>query len=115
MVIHGVVDSDRTETEFIDLCCSIGDSLHFCICFTKKIIEIRRFHVADTKSPRGYTNTFTFHVTFPDQYGTRDANKKFVEEKLVHLLEVVLDIPIGLEGNFDPSGKPTYALIQVPD
>ena len=64
----------------------------------------------------GYTNKFLFHIVFPENRGTKSANRKFVEEKMAHLLEVVLedDLPVGLEGKFDSSGMKTYALIKVP-
>lgn len=114
MVVEGYVDPDMTERDFIDLCCSIGDSLDFCICVPKTITEIRRFRVPDGVS---CTNTFSFHVTFPNNRGTKSANKKFVAEKMAHLLEVVLekDLPVGLEGIFNRTGKKTYAILHVPD
>ena len=116
MVIEGFVDSEITETEFTDLCCSIGESLAFCICFPKIITEIRRFHMPDSNSPDGYSHTFTFHVVFPENRGTRNANQRFVADTMVHLLKVVLedDLPVGLEGTVDHSGKKTYAVLRVP-
>jgi len=109
MVLEGFVDSKITERDFIDLCCSIGESLDFCICYSKTIVEIRKFKIQDGES------RFSFHVTFPDNRGTKYANKKFVAENMVKLLQCVLedDLPVGLEGEFDCSGKKTYALIKV--
>lgn len=114
MVLEGVVDSEMPECDFIDLCCSIGDSLDFCICVSKTITEVREFRVRDVSG--GYTNRFSFHVVFPENHGTNAANRAFVKQNMVHLLEVVLedDLPVGLEGEFDSSGKKTFALIKVP-
>ena len=116
MVLEGFVDSDISECDFIDLCCSIGDSLDFCICYPKTITEIRKFHVPDTNSPEAYKNKFLFHITFPKNRGTKSANKKFIEDKMEHLLQVCLekDLPVGLEDTFDYSGKTSFALIKVP-
>lgn len=116
MILEGVVDPEISELDFIDLCCSIGESLNFCICYTKTIVEIRRFHKSDTTSPTAYKNTFSFHVTFPDNHGTKNANKMFVADNMARLLEVCLedDLPVGLEDTFDSSGKKTFAVITVP-
>jgi hypothetical protein len=113
MVLEGVVDPEISERDYIDLCCSIGEKLDFCICFTKNIVEIRKFH---SDSLGKYENRFLFHITFPENRGTKNANKKFVAENMERLLKVCLedDIPVGLEGSFDSSGKKSYALIKVP-
>jgi hypothetical protein len=113
MILEGVVDPEISECDFIDLCCSIGEKLDFCICFTKNIVEIRKFH---NDSPEEYKNTFSFHVTFPENRGTKSANKKFIADNMARLLEVCLedDLPVGLEYTFDSSGKKSYALIKVP-
>ena len=115
MVLEGFVDSEISEARYIDLCCSIGDSLDFCIYFTKTITETRQFHITDTESPGGYKNKFLFYVIFPENHGTKSANKKFLEDNMARLLEVCLedDLPVGLEGVFDSSGKKTFALIKV--
>jgi hypothetical protein len=115
MVLEGFVDSEISEWDYKDLCCNIRDKLDFCICVTKTITETTEFHMPDTESPGGYKNTFSFHLTFPENHGTRKANKKFIEDKMVRLLEVCLedDLPVGLEGVFDSSGKKTFALIKV--
>ena len=112
MVLEGFVDSEISEWDYKDLCCNIRDKLDFCICVTKTITETIEFHMPD---PKGYKNTFSFHVTFPENHGTRKANKKFIEDKMAHLLEVCLedDLPVGLEGMFNSSGKKTFALIKV--
>ena len=114
MVLEGYVDPEMSERDFIDLCCSIGESLDFCICVSKTITEVREFHIPDASG--GYKNRFSFHVVFPENYGTRVANKKFVEEHMANLLKGVLedDLPVGLEGKFDSSGIQTFALIKVP-
>jgi hypothetical protein len=116
MVLEGFVDSEISEWDYKDLCSSIRDKLDFCICVTKTITETTEFRKPDTESPRGYKNTFLFYVTFPENHGTRKANKKFVEDKMAHLLEVCLedDLPVGLEGAFDSSGKKTFAIMKVP-
>lgn len=113
MVLEGVVDLEVTETEFIDLCCSIGDSMDFGICYPKTITEIRQFH---TRYAIGYKNRFSFHVIFPNNKGTKNANKKFIEDKMAYLLERLLEdyLPVGLQDKFDYSGKMTYAVIKVP-
>ena len=110
MVLDGVTDPEMSERDFIDLCCRIGESMDFCICYTKTIVEIRRFHFPDA-----YTNTFSFRVEFPENRGTKAANRRFVAEKMAHLLEVVLrdSLPVGLENVFDPSGQKTFAIIKV--
>ena len=110
MVLDGVADPEMSERDFIDLCCRVGESMDFCICYTKTIVEIRRFH-----SPDAYTNTFSFRVTFPDNCGTKGANRRFVAEKMARLLEVVLEdhLAVGLENVFEPSGRKTFAVIKV--
>jgi hypothetical protein len=115
MVLEGFVDSEISEWDYKDLCCSIYDKLDFCICFAKTIAEMREFHLPDENSPKGYKNKFVFHVTFPENHGTKSANKKFLEDKMARLLEVCLedDLPVGLEGVFDSSGKKTFALMKV--
>lgn len=107
MTLEGFIDSNISERDYIDLCCSIRESLDFCICVTKVITEISDFQVTESNKKK-----FSFHVTFPEHRGTKAANKKFVLDNMVHLLEVVLedDLPVMLEGN---SGT-TYALIKVP-
>ena len=112
MILEGFVDSEISEWDYKDLCCNISDKLDFCICFTKTITETREFHVPD---PKGYKNKFLFHVLFPENRGTKSANKKFLEDNMARLLEVCLedDLPVGLEDVFDSSGKKTYALIKV--
>ena len=114
MILEGHVDSEMSECDFIDLCCSIGDSLDFGICYSKRIAEVRKFQVPDPAG--GYQNKFSFHVLFPDKRGTRNANRQFVADKMACLLEGLLedDLPVGLEGQFDTSGKKTFALIKVP-
>jgi hypothetical protein len=116
MVLKVYVDSELSETDILDLFSSIRDSLDFCICVKKNITEGRRFHIPDKTSPRGYTITFSFHIVFPDNRGSRYANKQFVEEKMLPLLHVVLeeDLPVGLEGTWNPSETKTYALLCVP-
>jgi len=104
MTLEGFVDSEISERDYIDLCCRIKESLDFCICVTKTITEISDFQVIESNKHK-----FSFHIIFPENRGTKAANKKFVLG-MVHLLEVVLDLPVSLEGN---SGK-TYALIKVP-
>ena len=115
MVLEGFVDSEISEWDYKDLCCSISDKLDFCICFTKTIMETREFHIPDTESPGGYKNKFLFHIIFPENRGTKSANKKFVEENMVRLLTVCLedDLPVGLEGTFDYSKKKTFIIIKV--
>jgi hypothetical protein len=112
MVLEGHVDSEMSERDFIDLCCSIGESLDFGICYSKTITEIRQPYISGI----GYEHKFSFHVIFPEKYGTRFANKKFIEDKMAYLLKGLLedDLPVGTEGNFDSSGKKTFALIKVP-
>lgn len=115
MVLEGVVDSQMDKTDFTDLCCSIADSLDFCICYTKTITEIRQFHIPGSQE----SSRFSFHVTFPEDRGNIHANKKFVEDKMVQLLEVVLkdSLPVGYEGGDDYTaykGKTTFAIIKVP-
>lgn len=114
MVLEGYVAPEMSERDFIDLCCSIGESLDFCICVSKTITEVREFHIPDTSG--GYKTRFSFHIVFSENHGTRAANKKFVEEHMANLLKGVLedDLPVGLEGKFDSSGKKTFALIKVP-
>jgi hypothetical protein len=116
MILEGFVDSEISECDYKDLCCSIADKLDFCICVTKTITEIRQFHIPDPDSPNGYKNTFSFHIIFPENCGTKKANKKFLEDNMARLLEVCLedDLPVGLEDKFDSSGKKTFALIKVP-
>jgi hypothetical protein len=110
MVLEGFVDSEMSERDFIDLCCSIGESLDFCICVSKTIVEIRRFQITDDGS------SFSFHVTFPDNRGTKYANREFVKDNMVKLLKCVLedDLPVGFEDDIDYSDKKTYAIIKVP-
>ena len=112
MVLEGVVDSEISERDFIDLCCSVGDSLDFGICYAKTIVEVRKFQVPDTV---GYQNKFSFYVTFPNNRGTKSANRQFVADKMARLLEGILedDLPVGLEGKLDYSGQQTFALITV--
>jgi len=114
MVLEGFVDSEMPECKFIDLCCSIGDSLDFCICVSKTITEVREFQVQDASG--AYTNRFSFHIAFPENRGTNAANRAFIKQNMVRLLTGVLedDLPVGLEGEFDSSGIKTYALIKVP-
>jgi len=116
MVLKVYIDSELSETDVLDLIYSIRDSLDFCICVKKNIAEGRRFHIPDKTSPRGYTTAFSFHIVFPDNRGTRYANKQFVEEKMLPLLQAVLedDLPVGREGTWNPSGTKTYALLCVP-
>jgi len=116
MVLEGVVDSEISEWGYRDLCASVADKLDFCICVTKTITETIEFHMPDIDSPNGYKNKFSFHITFPENRGTKNANKKFVAENMERLLKVCLedDLPVGLEDTFDPSGKKSYALIKVP-
>ena len=113
MILEGFVDLEITERDFIDLCCSIGESLHFGIYMPKIIMENRQFRVLDSDV---YKNKFSFYVVFPNNRGTKSANKKFVAEKMAHLLEVLLekDLPVGLEDNFDTTGKKSFALLKVP-
>ena len=116
MVLEGFVDSEISEWGYRDLCSSVADKLDFCICFTKTITETIEFHIPDADSPKGYKNKFLFHIIFPENYGTRGANKKFVEDNMLRLLKVCLedDIEVGLEDSFDSSGKKSFALIKVP-
>jgi hypothetical protein len=111
MVLEGFVDPEMPECDFIDMCCSIGDSLDFCICYEKTITETRQFR---TPCAEGYKTRFSFHVLFPTNRGTKRANKAFIKEKMARLLEVCLekDLPVGLEGAFDHSGKKTFALLK---
>ena len=113
MVLEGVADPEMTETDFIDLCCSIGDSMNFGICYPKTIQETREFHKPDKDS---YTNTFTFRVEFPTKWGTLYGNKKFVAEKMAYLLEVLLAdfLPIGLEDTIDTTKEKTFGILKVP-
>ena len=104
MTLEGFVDSEISERGYIDLCSDIRDSLDFCICVTKNITEISDFKVIESDKHK-----FSFHITFPENRGTRAANKKFVLGML-HLLQVVLNLPVFLEGN----SEKTYALIKVP-
>jgi len=105
MQLEGFVDPHMTETEFNDLCESIRDSLDFCICVTKTITEVMLFE----------SKKFSFYVEFPDHEGTKDDNKKFVEDNMARLLEVCLEdwLPVGLEDKFDIAGKKTYGLLKV--
>jgi len=105
MELEGYVDPEMTETEFNDLCQSIRDSLDFCICVTKTITEVMLFE----------SKKFSFSIVFPDHKGTKAANKKFVEDKMAHLLEVCLGdyLPVGLEDRFVTIGKRTYGLLKV--
>ena len=106
MTLEGFVDSEISERGYIDLCSDIRDSLDFCICVTKNITEISDFKVIESDKHK-----FSFHITFPENRGTRTANKKFMLG-MVHLLQVVLedDLPVMLEGK--ESEKKTYALIK---
>jgi hypothetical protein len=114
MVLEGTVDSDMCKRDFIDLCCSIGDSLDFGICVQKVIMVNMQFQVFDSNV---YKNKFSFHVTFPNDRGTKRSNRKFVADKMLHLLQVLLekDLPVGLENEFDSTGKKSFALLKVPN
>jgi hypothetical protein len=105
MILEGFVDPEMSETDFKDMCCSIADSLDFCIYFTKTITEF-----IDVESKK-----FSFHVIFPEKKGTKKANKKFLEDNMAELLRVCLedDLPVGLEDKFDRSGKKTFALLKT--
>jgi len=102
MVLEGVADPEMTETDFIDLCCSIGDSMDFGICYPKTIQETREFHKPDKDS---YTT----------KWGTLYGNKKFVAEKMAYLLEVLLAdfLPIGLEDTIDTTKEKTFGILKV--
>jgi len=115
MVLEGFVDSEMCEQDFTDLCCSIRESLDFCICYEKTIAEVRKFREPSPESIDRYKNKFVFYITFPNNCGTKHANKKFIEDNMLRLLKVCLedDIHIGLESNFDCSNKKSYALIKV--
>jgi len=113
MDLEGVADPEMTERDFINLCCSIGDSMDFGIGYPKTIQEIRRFHTPDKDS---YTNTFTFHVEFPTKWGTLHGNKKFVAEKMAYLLPVLLEdfLTVGLEDAIDTTKEKTFGILKVP-
>lgn len=115
MVLEGFVDSEMCERDFIDLCSSIGESLDFCICYEKTIVEVRKFREPCVDSIDRYKNKFTFYITFPKNRGTKHANIIFIKMNMLSLLKCVLedDLPVGLENDFDCSNKKTYALIKV--
>ena len=99
MQLEGFVDPDMSERDFIDLCSNIYDSLHFCIIVEKTIVVVRKFDM----------NKFIFYITFPNNHGTKSANKKFVED-MTYFIQTVLEdhIPVGVDHS-----KKTYAILNV--
>jgi len=115
MVLDGIADPEMTERDFIDLCYYIKQTLEFGIPFPNTMTEIRNFKEPDD-SPLGYKNTFSFQINFPNHQGTRDANIRFIEDKLENLIYVLLIdyLPVAFETSIDFSGNKTYAVIKVP-
>lgn len=104
MTIEGRVDKlKHTETEFYDICDRISETLHFAICVPKIIQDTRN-------SDNPFVYLFTFHVEFINEYGTSTQNKQFLKQKMEHLLQCVIEIPISMENDFQ---KKTFAIITI--
>ena len=104
MTIEGRVEKlKHTETEFYNICDRISETLHFAICVPKIIQDNRR-----TDNPFVYM--FTFHVNFINEFGTTTQNKLFLKQKMEHLLQCMIEIPISMENDVQ---KKTFAIIKI--
>ena len=88
--MHGLVDPNCSEVEFVDLVARILETLDFCIPYSKRLTNTCEFHKQIGTS---YENVLSFEIHL-EQYDVMDR-----KNDLVQLLQVVLkDCGINIVG-----------------